>query len=216
MAAAQPKPHLLVGASGSVATIKLGELVRLLQPHFEVQVVMTSSALHFADSGTLAANLGVPIHTDSGEWAQWQRKGDPVLHIDLMNWADGLLIAPLSANTLAKIAHGLADNLLTCIVRAWPVGRAASKPVVVAPAMNTRMWDHPFTARQLRVLQEELGFHVVAPIVKVLACGEYGAGAMEEPPAIAAHVRRLMAAAQSAAVPAAPAEAGDGSGVRPP
>eukprot|EP00668_Euglena_longa_P038738 GGOE01049805.1.p2 GENE.GGOE01049805.1~~GGOE01049805.1.p2 ORF type:complete len:220 (-),score=78.96 GGOE01049805.1:389-1027(-) len=208
--ASATKRRLLIGASGSVATIKLEELVQLAQQHFEVQVVLTSAALHFTSSAALSALLGVPVHTDTGEWAQWQQKGDPVLHIDLMNWADGFLIAPLSANTLAKLATGLADNLLTCVVRAWPVQHAV-KPVVVAPAMNTRMWDHPFTARQLRVLREELGFHIVEPIVKVLACGEYGTGAMEEPKNIVQQVLRILTEAEArgnaAAVPIAKAGA---------
>lgn len=85
-----------------------------------------------------------------------------------------MLIAPLSANTLAKIAHGQCDNLLTCVARAWDY---AQHPLLVAPAMNTLMWTHPFTEQQLNTLRS-LGIHVIPPISKVLACGDIGTGAM--------------------------------------
>jgi phosphopantothenoylcysteine decarboxylase len=195
------KPHLLIGASGSVAAIKLQSLVEAARPHFEVQVIVTEAAKHFADVVGLVATLGVIIHTDTGEWGQWREKGDPVLHIDLVRWADVLIIAPLSANTLAKLAHGLADNLLTCVARAWPIDAIARKPIVVAPAMNTRMWEHPFTAKQLATIQHELGFRVVPPITKLLACGDYGAGAMAEPGAIMDAVRRALPVSSPAHLP---------------
>ncbi len=99
--------------------------------------------------------------------------GDPVLHIELRNWADVLVIAPLDANTLAKLAAGLCDNLLTCVVRAWDI----SRPIVVCPAMNTHMYTHPHTAAHLAVIRQ-LGMHVVSPVVKALACGDVGMGAM--------------------------------------
>ena len=95
---------------------------------------------------------------DEDEWPgrdegrRWQRDED-VLHIELRRWADVLLIAPLDANTLAKLANGLADNCLTCVWRAWEPGR----PVVLAPAMNTLMWQHPATGRHLRQLAADMG-----------------------------------------------------------
>ena len=82
------------------------------------------------------------------------------------------MIAPLSANTLAKLANGLCDNLLTCVCRAWK-----DKPLLVCPAMNTAMWEHPITARQLNDLTS-FGYHIVQPIEKRLACGDVGMGAM--------------------------------------
>ena len=103
----------------------------------------------------------------------FKTRGDPVLHIELRKWADVLLIAPLDANTLAKLAHGLCDNLLTCIVRAWD-GR---KPLIVAPAMNTLMYEHPFTQQHLNILRH-LQYTVVDPVSKPLACGDVGVGAM--------------------------------------
>ena len=110
-----------------------------------------------------------------------------MLHIELRRWADALVIAPLSANTLAKAANGLCDNLLTCVVRAWDWRR----PLLVAPAMNTLMWDSPFTARHLGALTE-LGALVVGPVEKTLACGDTGNGAMAEPADVAARVRRAL------------------------
>ena len=130
--------------------------------------------------------------------------GDPVLHIQLRDWADLIVLAPLDANTMAKIAGGLCDNLLTCILRvilgnsilqifllifrfhisslvatifystissqqAWDM----SKPVVFCPAMNTKMWEHPFTAAHVRQLQS-LGYSYVPPVAKTLACGDVG------------------------------------------
>lgn len=85
-------------------------------------------------------------------------------------------MAPLSANTLAKLAAGLADNLLTCVARAWDF--RAGKPVVIAPAMNTAMWEHPLTAAHLRLLGDVLGITIVPPTTRALACGDVGAGAM--------------------------------------
>jgi phosphopantothenoylcysteine synthetase/decarboxylase len=109
---------------------------------------------------------------------------DSVLHIDLRNWADICVVAPLSAHTLSKIANGLCDDLLTCILRAWDFGK--SKPVVLAPAMNTAMWDHPLTTMHLNTVKNFGGeggnstVVVVQPIAKTLACGEVGVGALAE------------------------------------
>lgn len=98
------------------------------------------------------------MHMDEEEWEQWKKRGDIVLHIELRKWADCLLIAPLSANTLAKISTGICDNLLTQVCRAWDMeihkaGHARvgllKKPIVACPSMNTMMWEHPITAKQL-------------------------------------------------------------------
>ena len=148
------------------------------------------------------------------EWKEWQQLGDPVLHIDLRDWADLLLVAPLSAHTLAKIANGLCDDTLSCVIRAWDFGhgRRPAKPLVLAPAMNTAMWDHPLTQTQLSTIRgfcnesrcpvahlkesriegnKMVGVHVIAPQVKTLACGEVGDGALasvDEILKVASHV----------------------------
>lgn len=167
------RPKVLLGITGSVAAIKLEEMVQALKLHFQLQVVVTEAARNFFENRETSCMDGIHVLGDKDEWNQWQRKGDPVMHIDLRNWADVFLIAPLSANSLAKLACGLADNLLTCIFRAWDF----QKPVVVAPAMNTLMWESVFTEKHLQTLRE-LGVVVVPPVCKTLACGDVGLGAM--------------------------------------
>lgn len=109
---------------------------------------------------------------------------DSVLHIDLRNWADICIVAPLSAHTLGKIANGLCDDLLTCILRAWDF--RLTKPIVLAPAMNTAMWEHPLTNMHLDTVKSfareggEGAVVVVQPVAKTLACGDVGVGAMAD------------------------------------
>ncbi|EOA31448.1 hypothetical protein CARUB_v10014631mg [Capsella rubella] len=176
------KPRVLLAASGSVAAIKFGNLCHCFTEWAEVRAVVSKSSLHFLDKLSLPQE--VTLYTDEDEWSSWSKIGDPVLHIELRRWADVLVIAPLSANTLGKIAGGLCDNLLTCIIRAWDY----SKPLFVAPAMNTFMWNNPFTERHLLSL-DELGITLIPPIKKRLACGDYGNGAMAEPSLIYSTVR---------------------------
>jgi len=140
-------------------------------------------------------NLSLDTGADD-EWKEWNKLGDPVLHIDLRDWADILLVAPLSAHTLAKIANGFCDDTVSCVIRAWDFGHGQrpGKPLLLAPAMNTAMWEHPLTKTQLSTIQ---GFsrqnndnsndskvrdtncvHIISPQVKTLACGEIGNGAL--------------------------------------
>ncbi|KAJ6823174.1 phosphopantothenoylcysteine decarboxylase-like isoform X1 [Iris pallida] len=176
------KPRILLAASGSVAAIKFESLCRSFCEWAEVKAVATKSSLHFLDKSSLPRD--VILYTDEEEWSSWKKIGDGVLHIELRKWADLMIIAPLSANTLAKIAGGLCDNLLTCIVRAWDY----NKPLYVAPAMNTFMWNNPFTKRHLDTIND-LGISLIPPITKRLACGDFGNGAMAEPSEIDTTVR---------------------------
>lgn len=176
------KPRILLAASGSVASIKFESLCRSFCEWAEVKAVATKSSLHFLDKSSLPRE--VTLYTDEEEWSSWKKIGDGVLHIELRKWADLMIIAPLSANTLAKIAGGLCDNLLTCIVRAWDY----NKPLYVAPAMNTFMWSNPFTKRHLDTIND-LGISLIPPVTKRLACGDYGNGAMAEPSEIYTTVR---------------------------
>ncbi|XP_032218225.2 phosphopantothenoylcysteine decarboxylase isoform X3 [Nematostella vectensis] len=105
----------------------------------------------------------------------WSSLSDPVLHIELRRWADMMVIAPLDANTMAKLANGICDNLLTCIVRAWDT----KKTLLFCPAMNTYMWEHPLTSEHIERLCR-LGYVQIFPISKKLACGDVGVGAMAE------------------------------------
>ncbi|EDQ84779.1 uncharacterized protein MONBRDRAFT_29896 [Monosiga brevicollis MX1] len=137
-------PRILIGFTGSVAAIKAQSLVEACQravPGATFKLAATAHAEHFLRA---ERELSLPVLTDRDEWT-WQKRGDAVMHIELRKWADVLVIAPLSANTMAKLVHGLCDNLVTCIYRAWDLKR----PVLVAPAMNTLMWEHPITAEQV-------------------------------------------------------------------
>ncbi|XP_067941337.1 phosphopantothenoylcysteine decarboxylase-like [Watersipora subatra] len=166
--------RILIGCSGSVAAIKLEELVEQLLSavsNSELRVIITEHARHFTPLKKSVEK--VIYYTDEDEWKAWNKMGDNVLHIELGKWADVFVIAPLSANSLAKMANGLCDNLLTCTVRAWDM----RKPLLFAPAMNTRMLQHPITRPQINSLVS-FGYIEIPTVVKMLACGEKGDGAM--------------------------------------
>ena len=166
--------NVLLGVTGSVAATLTQKLVCALeQKGIDVRVVATQRALHFVQPSSLC----VPMYTEADEWRDAEYvSGSSVLHIELREWADTLLIAPLTANTLAKMAHGMADNLLTSIVRAWDRAR----PMVLAPAMNTHMWEHPATDAHLTTLAAWYRLTLVPPVTKRLACGDIGPGALAD------------------------------------
>lgn len=114
------------------------------------------------------------LFRDEDEWRVWRGIGDQVLHIELSKWADVMVIAPLDANTMAKMANGICDNLLTCVARAWN-----EKPLMFCPAMNTNMWLHPVTSSQVDTLKS-WGYFEVPCVEKKLACGDFGLGGMAE------------------------------------
>ncbi len=211
------KKHLLLAASGSVATIKIPMILKALSKHpaLSIRVILTPSACTFLSGqsaeqpslSSISSILNVDgIYLDSSEWAKPWERNDPILHIELRRWCDILVIAPLSANMLAKIVGGIADGLLASVVRAWDttglidgvnvgMGGVRKKTILVAPSMNTAMWEQPITRRLIRVLEEEWGvgkvdgkglgsdegwFEVLKPQEKVLACGDVGDGAMME------------------------------------
>ncbi|KAM9855083.1 phosphopantothenoylcysteine decarboxylase [Aulostomus maculatus] len=177
--------RVLVGVTGSVAALKLPVLLsQLLQhPGVDVRVVTTEHAKHFYNP----KEVSVKIYSDEDEWEMWTQRSDPVLHIELRRWADLFVIAPLDANTLGKIASGICDNLLTCVVRAWDT----SRPLLFCPAMNTAMWQHPITAQQVSKLRE-FGYVEIPCIAKKLVCGDEGKGAMAEVSTIVSVVRQYL------------------------
>lgn len=179
-----PRPHILWGLSASVAAIRAPLLAERLAPLGDIAAVATERARHFLADFPAS----IPLHTDAAEWTSWQKLGDPVLHIELRRWADVFLIAPLSADALARLSLGLCDNLLLSVARAWDFTR----PMIVAPAMNTLMWQHPATAGQLATLRS-WGVSVIEPVVKELACADVGMGALAPPDQIAAAVQRTLA-----------------------
>lgn len=180
--------HILIGCTGSVATIKLLELIQETKKRIEdceIRVVVTEKSVHFLDLAAIREE--VTVYVDADEWSAWKGRGDPVLHIDLVKWADVFLIAPLDANSMGKIASGICDNLLLCIVRAWDV----EKPLLFAPAMNTKMWTHPVTAEQVAKLCS-WGYKQIPPIEKKLMCGDVGTGAMAEVATVVEWIRGVF------------------------
>ncbi|KAI9856643.1 MAG: hypothetical protein M1824_005340 [Vezdaea acicularis] len=195
------KKHILLAASGSVATIKILNIVRKLGEYrnTSIRLLLTEPARRFLGGQSpeqvtleeLGRMTNVDgVHLDEDEWKLPWRRGDPILHIELRRWADILVVAPLSANSMAKMVGGFSDNLLLSVIRAWDTtgeieGREKPKKIVVAPAMNTGMWRHPVTKKHIKLLEEDWGgddgwVEVLRPIEKTLACGDVGDGAMKE------------------------------------
>jgi len=211
--------RIVLGVTGSVAAIRTPALYSNLRGKgHQVRVVATEPALRFFKAEELPVDCAEPsgqaVFRDADEWklsgeSGFYQRDDPVLHIEFRKWADVLVVAPLDANTLAKFALGLSDNFLTCLFRAWDF----EKPVILAPAMNTLMWESTVTLRHLRQLladrAEALGVQpveqarwtlgdmprafaeqvprlvLVPPQAKRLACGDIGTGAMAEVSTIA-------------------------------
>jgi phosphopantothenoylcysteine decarboxylase/phosphopantothenate--cysteine ligase len=188
-------PRLLLGVSGGIAAYKALELVRLATGEgHAVRVIQTRTAQRFVGAASFAALSGAPVL--SSEFERDPLRGsfpgdplpthDPASHLALSAAADVLLIAPASANTIAKLAHGLADNLLTS------AALGASCPVIVAPAMNDRMWEHAATQANLALLRER-GIEVLTPGTGRLAThGEWGPGRLPEPAELLAAVDAVL------------------------
>jgi phosphopantothenoylcysteine decarboxylase/phosphopantothenate--cysteine ligase len=173
--------RVTVGVSGGIAAYKAAELVRALQRQSaEVHVVMTEAAGKFIQPLTFAALTGHKVITglfdDTGSAVA--AYDSSIEHIGEAQWADALVVAPATANILAKFAHGIADDFLTTMYL------ATQAQVVVAPAMNVNMWEHPATQANLEILRQR-GVRVIDPGTGELACGMVGAGRMAEPAAIA-------------------------------
>jgi phosphopantothenoylcysteine decarboxylase/phosphopantothenate--cysteine ligase len=167
--------HFVVGMTGGIAAYKVCELVRRLQDAgATVQVVMTDSARKFVTATTMQALSGRPVATD-----QWDATtaDNAMPHIALTRGADAIVVAPATAHFIAKLAHGLADDLLTTLALARDPARTA---LLVAPAMNVEMWEHPATRRNARRLEDD-GILLLGPARGAQACGETGYGRMLEP-----------------------------------
>lgn len=212
---------ILIGITGSVATIKIVSLIqevlqkaKVMNIRVDICLVATDSSIHFIPKDnillrdhidqidmnnikqtcTLQINSNrilvlnndieyhIPIYTQHDEWSAWNELRDPVLHIELSKWADIFLIAPVDANTLAKLACGLCDNLLLCVLRA--IHSNTDPRIFICPAMNTAMWNHPLTSIHINTLTtpplNALGYVIIEPISKKLACQDTGMGAMAD------------------------------------
>lgn len=167
--------NVLLGITGGIAAYKTPELVRQLRKRgHAVRCVLTANAGRLVARDALAAVSGGPVATDL-----WPEDGR-MDHIDLARWAEVLLIAPATANALAHLRLGLADDLLTTLALAVDPAR----PRLVAPAMNTVMWNQPSVQENLAVLLQR-GWRAIGPVAGDLACGEQGVGAMAAPEVIA-------------------------------
>jgi phosphopantothenoylcysteine decarboxylase/phosphopantothenate--cysteine ligase len=176
------KRRVLLAVSGGIAAYKVPELVRALdRAGHAVRCVLTEAATHFVSPLVLQTLTREPVRSsllDPGEEGQ-------IGHIDLADWAEAVVVAPATANVLAKLAAGIADDLVTTVLL------ATRAPVLVAPAMNVNMWEHPATQANLSTLRAR-GVACVGPDAGALACGWEGAGRMSEPAEIAGAVELLL------------------------
>ena len=179
------QPRILLIVSGGIAAYKALELVRLLRgKDIAVRAVMTQSAKEFVTPLSLGVLTEDHVYGDMFDLKEKREIG----HIQLSREADLIVVAPATANILAKMATGITDNLATTILL------ATDKPVLAVPAMNVRMWHHKATQRNIAQLKDD-GIHVMEPGVGAMACNEWGKGRLPEPPEIAAEIERLLAEA---------------------
>ncbi|ENV54852.1 MULTISPECIES: bifunctional phosphopantothenoylcysteine decarboxylase/phosphopantothenate--cysteine ligase CoaBC [Acinetobacter] len=183
-----PNKNIILAVTGGIAAYKSAILVRRLKDYgFDVRVVMTHGAQAFITPLTFQALSGYPVHTELLDPEAEAGMG----HIELARWADLILVAPASCDTLAKFAQGLADDLLSTLYL------ATKAPVWVAPAMNQQMWAAKATQRNLQTLVDD-GVHVIMPDAGAQACGDVGLGRMPEPEQLAYQVREYFHKAQRA------------------
>lgn len=176
--------RILVGLGGGIAAYKVCEIISsLAKSGAEVRAILTHSAQSFITPLTVSTLCRHSAYTDEDFW---QAARPRPLHIDLGEWAEVMLIAPLTANTLAKLVYGMADNLLTNTVL------ASTCPVLLAPAMNTDMWEQSSVQRNWQQMQAEPRYHAVGPGAGILACDRVGMGRMAEPTEILPHLSSLL------------------------
>ena len=162
--------HILLVITGGIAAVKAPELIRSLSQHgFKITPVLTKAAEKFVTPLSIAALARSRVYTDLFDLKDESEMG----HIKLSRLADLILVAPATANVMAKMAHGISDDLASTILL------ATDTSVMIAPSMNVRMWDHPSTQRNLNLLADD-GVKLVGPNVGEMACGEYGLGRMAE------------------------------------
>ena len=176
--------RVLIAMGGGIAAYKVCEVVStLFKAGVQVRVILTQAAQEFITPLTVTTLSRHPAYTDRDFW---QPNYNRPLHIELGEWAEVFVIAPLTANTLGKLAHGLADNLLTNTVL------ASRCPVLLAPAMNTEMWEQQSVQRNWQQLLTDGRYHSVGPGLGLLACDRVGAGRMAEPAEIITSIHSLL------------------------
>src|ERR1017187_5854246 len=192
MSSSSDRKRVTVGVSGGIAAYKAAELVRELQQHgVEVRVVMTRAAQEFIQPLTFSSLTGHKVITtmwgESGQPATGLDEQSQIEHISEAQWPDAIVIPPATAHVLAKMAHGLADDFLSTMLL------ATTAPVIVAPAMNVNMWNHPATRANVELLRQR-GVTIVEPGSGYLACGMTGSGRLAEIDTIALAVLAALQA----------------------
>lgn len=166
--------NIVVGVCGGIAAYKSCELVRLLvEAGADIHVMMTQAGQQFVTPMTFQTLSGNPCHTELFNLTQEQEIG----HIALADKAHAIVIAPATADVIAKMAHGLANDIVTTVVL------ATKAPVILAPSMNVNMWNHPMTQENVEKLKQ-IGYHIIEPDAGFLACGWKGKGRLPDPSAI--------------------------------
>jgi len=189
---------LLLGVTGGIAAYKACELTSLaVKAGHDVRVMLTPNATRFVGALTFEALSGNPVLVDTFAGAPLPGSTSAIDHISWAKWPDAVLVAPLSANTLGRLACGLADDAVTTVLMAVP----GATPIVLAPAMNTAMWDHPVVRRNLGWLRALDRYVLVDPVSKRLACGDIGPGGLPDP-------SDLLALVTSATRPSPPVAVG--------
>jgi len=182
--------NIFLGVSGGIAAYKAVDFVsKCRKQGWNVRVAMTRSATRFVGPLTFEGMSGHPVMVDALADGAGAGEASSIDHIDWAKWADVAVIAPATANIMGKLACGLADDAVTTVLMAIP----ASVPRILAPAMNTAMWENPVVQRNRSWLQD-LGFHEVEPIVKRLACGDVGQGALADTQEIVDAVKEIAGA----------------------
>lgn len=182
--------NILVGITGGIAVYKICTLVNLLmRDGHNVRVIMTQSATNFVGTATFSALTKTPTYVDTFDTKDFSK----IEHIHLADWCDVFVIAPATANTISKIAHGAADNLLTTVALALPL----KTPVVIAPAMNVHMWENPIVQENISKLESikvkgKKRYYFVEPRSGLLACGDEGKGKIADTKEIIKSIEKLF------------------------
>lgn len=164
--------HILLAVTGSIAAYKAADLTsHLSKQGYDIHIIMTDSAIQFITPLTLQVLSKNPVYLNVME----EKIAEHINHIDLGKETDLFIVAPASANTISKLANGLADNMVTATALALPT----HVPKLIAPAMNTKMYDNPITQRNLATLKE-IGYREITPKASLLVCGDIGRGALAD------------------------------------
>ena len=176
-------PCVVLGVTGSIAAFRAADLASgMVQKGWEVHAILTGDGARFITPLTLAALTHRPVHTSLWE----EGEGGRMSHLDLARLADAVVVAPATADCLARVAHGLAGDVLGAVLL------ASQAPLIIVPAMNTQMWKHPATQSNVKLLTQR-GVYWVGPAEGRLACGEEGPGRMAPVTEILAEVGKVLA-----------------------